>query len=435
MTYRNSKLLQSLLGKPGILHTRFGNLLLPNAVQIGKEGVNGSFFYRQYEPTSIHLTVTGRCYARCKGCINAAITTPCQQSRAEKAPIADAEPERDAKAIVNLLGEHSENDGVVCFYGGEPLLAPRAIGEVMDRIKAAAPAQTVHYMLYTNGDLLQKTVADYPGLIERLWLISVSIDGRQQQHDRIRIGTSLEKIHQGLAAVATLPPRTVLMWSTLREEQSLADCFDEFMELYARGHANQFFWHWVETEEPFADFGTYISDYEKDLKEVIERYLAFLQKGVVLPLVHINELVLYALSGQVRNSSACGVELAENYDLIDGKIHSCADLPPEMAIGTIDPNGGLFFLPHDLSGLVSYKESLGCHVCGVHAYCGGRCPVQAHAGSADRLLQYCQLMRLHVGTVLSYLEQIVAAFRQYGITAQRLYDESAVYAQFTDVTP
>ncbi|MEJ2689067.1 MAG: 4Fe-4S cluster-binding domain-containing protein [Deltaproteobacteria bacterium] len=435
MKYKNLERLQSLMSQRGIQHPLFGDLLLPSAVQIEKKGVNGAFWYREYAPTLIHLTITGRCYACCKGCINAAITTPCKQNRAEKAPIADAEPERDAKAIVNLLQEHSGDEGVVCFYGGEPLLAPQAIWAVMERISEAKPTQTVRYMLYTNGDLLQKTVAVHPDLIKRLWLISVSIDGRQQQHDRIRLGTSLEKIHRGLAAVATLPPRTVLMWSTLREEQSLADCFAEFLELYNRGQANQFFWHWVETEEPFADIERYALQYESDLKTVMEAYVHSLQKGVVLPLVHVNELVLFALSGRVRNSSACGVELSENYDLIDGKIHSCADLPPELAIGTIDREGSLSFLPHDLSGLVSYKNSLGCRSCGVHPYCGGRCPVQAHAGSAERLLQYCQLMRLHVGIVLSYLQQVVAAMELHGISAQRLYDESAVFAQFTDVTP
>ena len=434
--YQHSEQLRSLLQKPGIRHRNFGDLASRNSVQIEKKGVNGAFWYREYEPTSIHLTVTGRCYARCQGCINAAITTPCEQSRAEKAPIADAEPGRDARAIVNLLREHPDQDGVVCFYGGEPLLAPEAIREVMAIVEKAEPVQTVRYMLYTNGDLLRKTVEKYPALIERLWLISVSIDGRQGQHDSIRVGTSLEKIHRGLAAVAhAYPQKNVLMWSTLREEQTLADCFAEFMELHGRGHAGQFFWHWVETEAPFADLESYARQYERDLTTVMEAYVASLQRGKVLPLVHINELILFALAGRARNSSACGVELSENYDLIDGKIHSCADLPPELAIGTIDREGNLAFQPHDLSDLVSYKDSLGCRQCGVHAYCGGRCPVQAHAGSAERLIQYCQLMRLHVGTVLAYLEPIVAALEKHGIEAQRLYDESAVFAQFTDVTP
>jgi radical SAM protein with 4Fe4S-binding SPASM domain len=414
--------------------SRFGDLGRPDTVRINHPG--GCFSFVEYEPTSIHLTVTGRCYARCKGCINAAITTPCPAgSRAESAPVADTDPRRDSAAILNLLRQHPDREGVVCFYGGEPLLAPEAILEVMDRIEAAGPARPVRYMLYTNGDLLEKTAVRHPELIRRLWLLSVSIDGRSEQHERVRPGTSLARIRQGLAAVKSLDPGTVLMWSTLREEQSLADCFAEFMALHERHEVRQFFWHWVETAEPFADFAAYAAGYDRDLTRIMDVYVERLRQGVILPLVHINELVLFALSGTARNSSGCGVELAGNYDLIDGLLHSCADLPPELAIGRIEADGTLRFTPHDLGSLVAYKEGLGCYRCGVHSYCGGRCPVQAHAGTAQRLAQYCRLMRLHVAIVLERLAEIAAAVGRHGLSAQHFYDGSAVYAQFTDVTP
>jgi uncharacterized protein len=61
--------------------------------------------------------------------------------------------------------------------------------------------------------------------------------------------------------------------------------------------------------------------------------------------------------------------------------------------------------------------------------------VQAHAGTALRLAQYCRLMRLHVAIVLERLDAIAAAVKQHGLAAQQFYDDSAVYAQFTDVTP
>jgi len=433
--YQHTEHLAALLRQPGISHKIFGDLLRADAVRIDGRRYNGSYTYKEFEPTSIHLTVTGRCYARCKGCINAAITTPCESSRAEKAPIDDAVPERDAAAIANLLREHPENEAVICFYGGEPLLVPEIIGEVMDRIEAVHPLHSLRYMLYTNGDLLQRTVDAFPELMRRFWLVSVSIDGRKAQHDSVRLGTSLDRIHRGMHALAENSPSAVLMWSTLREEQRLFDCFEEFTYLYERGHARQFFWHWVETDAPFVHFERYVAKYEEDLERIIEAYVESLQQGIILPLVHVNELVLFALTGRRRNSSACGVELSENYDIIGGKIHSCADLPPELAIGTIDGQGNLAFLPHNLMGLVSYKDSLGCYRCGVHAYCGGRCPVQAHAGSPERLTQYCQLMRLHTGTVLRYLGKIAEAMHQHRISAQDLYDASALYAQFTDVTP
>ncbi|MBI5559538.1 MAG: 4Fe-4S cluster-binding domain-containing protein [Deltaproteobacteria bacterium] len=428
-----SKSATSLTDNNNLIHDRFGNLGRLDAVLINQNGAH--LQYAEFDPTSIHLTVTGRCYARCQGCINATITSPCHSSRAEFTPVADTNPKRDAAAIVNLLGEHPDKEGVICFYGGEPLLAPQAIMEVMAGIDAGFTARPVKYMLYTNGDLLEATGAGYPDLINRLWLVSVSIDGQRDQHERIRIGTSLDRIHKGLTSINPLCPGAVLMWSTLREEQSLADCFKEFMILYEQGVADQFFWHWVETGEPFADVAGYAARYERELSMIMDVYVDHLRQGIILPLVHVNELILFVLAGVSRNSSGCGVELAENYDLIDGKIHSCADLPPELAIGSIDEHGNIHFTPHDLLALVSYKDKLGCYHCGVHSYCGGRCPVQAHAGSPLRLTQYCQLMRLHVGIVLERLDEISALIKQHELTAQQIYDSSAIYAQFTDVTP
>jgi len=433
--YQHADKLSSLLAQPGIYHKSLGNLLDYGAVQISRKGCNGGVIYQEYQPVSIHLTVTGRCYARCKGCINAVITTPGSLNRDTKPSVADAVPERDSKAILNLLKENRLDEAVICFYGGEPLLVPELILDTMRRVDAGKRGTNVRYMVYTNGDLLKKTAKGYPQILERLWLLSVSIDGRRQQHDKVRLGTSLDLIHEGLGAVRRLSPATVLMWSTLREEQSLADCFFEFIDLLEADKARQFFWHWVETEEPFADFSEYLEKYESELQIIMNAYVDRMTEGEILPLVHVNELILFILSGKARNSSACGVELSENYDLIDGKVHSCADLPPELAIGNIDRQGNLTFLPHDLMRLVSYKDYLGCSRCGVHAYCGGRCPVQAHAGSPERLLQYCQLMRLHVGTVLAFIDPIVEAMLKNGITAQQLYDESAIFAQFTDVTP
>jgi hypothetical protein len=61
--------------------------------------------------------------------------------------------------------------------------------------------------------------------------------------------------------------------------------------------------------------------------------------------------------------------------------------------------------------------------------------VQAHIGTAERLFQYCQLMRLHCGVVLEATEEISLLMQRKSITLQNLYDESAFFTQFTDVTP
>ena len=174
---------------------------------------------------------------------------------------------------------------------------------------------------------------------------------------------------------------------------------------------------------------------ENGLSAIMDVYMQWFGRRRILPITHVNELIVYLLAGKKRNASACGVEQAMNYDLIDGKIHSCADLPAELAIGRIEEDGTPVVNPDNLAFLVDYKKDLGCYDCGVHNYCGGRCPVQAFTSGYLRMVQYCQLMRLHVGIVKTYRDDIVAYLKKNDMDLQDIYDQSAFFAQFTDVTP
>ena len=419
----------------GLIHSRYGDLRKHTAVEMHSAPLDENSPVRMDTMPYIHLSITGSCYARCKGCVNATLTASYDGDRRDIVPIKDTDPKRDAACIAHLIREMGPGPVLVCLYGGEPLLKTDTIAQVHARLSESDLPNQIRYMLYTNGDLLSDAVAKIPEIMADIWLYTVSIDGREAQHNAIRCGTNLTRIHAGLTALYPLRKGIVLMWSTLREEQSLADCYAEFLLLYEQKLVDQFYYHWVETKEPFVDLHRYADQYVTDLKRILDDYVRSLQKGKILPIVHINELLVYLLTGHERGGSACGVELAGNYDLIDGKIHSCADLPPELAIGTIDAAGRPQLNHHDLSFLVRYKDELQCYRCGVHAYCGGRCPVQAHAGGRERMLQYCQLMRLHVGTVKDYLHKIITAMVKNGLSAQDLYDASGFFAQFTDVTP
>jgi len=422
--------------KPQIIfHDSLGDLSAHKAfVMRGRDKVK--FTYTETFPLYIHLSVTGRCQARCQGCINTAFSTSASDSNyRSNAPFKDTDAERDARCIVNLIKENANDTATICLYGGEPLLAADKMQTLIKNIDKAGLPKNVRYMLYTNGELLEKTTLSHPEMMRSIWLYSVSIDGTRLQHERIRRGTNLARIHSGLAALKKIRQGQVLMWSTLREDQSLDDCFKEFTYLHDRGLVDQFFWHWVESGEPFVALSHYAAGYEKDLRHIMNSYVEKLKEGTLLPITHINELILYLLAGKKRKSTACGVELAHNFDILDGKIHSCADLPVQYAIGTISADGTPNIREHDLSWLTNYKNDLGCKKCGVHAYCGGRCPVQAVTGSVERLRQYCQLMRLHVSTVNDYMDEIIPALEYHAITPQYIYDNSAFYVQFTDGTP
>ncbi len=417
-----------------IPHSAFHYLSHPDGVLIPHDAPTWEEPYVETRPLLIHLTVTGRCYARCVGCVNASVTLGLDVDRNQLLTATETVPARDARAVINLASRPPDKHVVLCFYGGEPLLAADKIARIMTIIDRSQVSRRVNYMLITNGELLSKTMARHPRLVERLWLTGVSIDGQADQHNRVRRGTDLGVIHENLEALKSIRRGDVLLWSTLREGQSLLDCFLEFQAARANGWVEHFFWHWAEGHEPIGDLPSYLATYAADLRQVMAAYLEHLSRGEILSIIHLNELILYLITGKSRDASACGVELAANYDISGGQIHACADLPPDMALGAIAPDGSFELDRPDLSHLVAYKDSLGCYSCGIHAYCGGRCPVQA-AAAPEILEQYCALMRLHVHVVQDYLPDIAGLLKKHDISLQTLYNKSAYLTQFTDVTP
>ncbi len=424
--------LATLRAATGIVHPRLGDLARADAVRMPR-GPFISGLHTEADDVIVHLTVTGRCNARCEGCINTALEAGC---RARQKVVAEFEcdPDRDAATIVRVAQACGDRPVTVALYGGEPLLELDRVARLVRALDSSAIGSRVSYMVYTNGQLLRETLASHPALWQRVTLLSVSIDGDAAQHRRFRPGTDLATIEAGLLELRRRGfSGDVLFWSTLREAQSLLSCFEQFMQYRARSLAGHFFWHWAESPEPYADFAQYIRRYGDDLETIVDTYVRCLRRGEMLSIVHLNELVLYLLSRRVRGHSACAVELNENYDIVGGRLTACADLP--LSLGLLPPDSTEKGAAPSLGFLVSYRGSLGCLDCGVYPYCGGRCPVQVLSGSPERTVQICQLMRLHVGLVQQRLDDITHAMTQSGITVARLYGASARLARYTDVVP
>ncbi len=71
------------------------------------------------------------------------------------------------------------------FYGGEPLLNFGLIKECVEYIKNKYNGYEVHYGMTTNGSLLDKEKATW--LIKHNVSISLSLDGPEEEHNRLRI--------------------------------------------------------------------------------------------------------------------------------------------------------------------------------------------------------------------------------------------------------
>jgi uncharacterized protein len=420
---------------PGVNYPGIGDLSRFDAVQIKSGKPASKETYKADDSIMIHLTITGRCYARCKGCVNSAVTLGSDDPRNTIVTSQETEPERDTTIIKELANRHSDQKITVCLYGGEPFLAVDKMREVWRILREADDGEKFRFMVYTNGELLIDAIKRYPEFMGDMWLYSISIDGDEEQHNRVRVGTQLSKIKRNLKELSAFYKGNILHWSTLREEQSLFNCFEEFLRLYKGGLVNHFFWHWAEAREPFENFEAFVRKYGRELEQVMDIYTEKIFDGQLLPIAHVNELILFIITAQERGHTACGVELAKNYDIVSGEVYSCADLPSCHSIGELDEAGMLSLKESDLDSLIGYKKWLDCYQCGVHPYCGGRCPVQVLAGSRERTYQYCQLMRLHTGIIQERISDIQEGLRRNGITLQGVYDRSAFLTQYTDVVP
>ena len=405
-----------------------------DAVNITKNSCYQNPIFYEDPGIIIHLTITGRCYARCVGCINSVITLGDDRERNTLITAQESQPHRDVEIIIQLASRYPDNTVTLCFYGGEPFLCPEKMVEIWKNIKKIE-GKRFRFLVYTNGEMLSDNCRLYSEFMQNMWIYAISIDGREEQHDRFRLGTSLAKIIKNLKDLNNSYKGHVLYWSTLRERQSLWDCFEGFYELYQQKLVNHLFWHWAESKVPLEDLSLYMNNYATDLRDIMNTYINELEQGRLLPIAHINELVLYLITGKDRGHTACGVEVAKNYDIVSGKVFSCADLPSELSLGELDCKGNLKLEERNLTALIEYKTDLGCYQCGVHSYCGGRCPVQVIAGSKERTLQYCILMRLHVGIVQEYIDEICKLLIKHRISLQDIYDQSAFLAKYTDVVP
>ncbi len=416
----------------GAVHPRFGDLAQSDAVVMSALS-RPSGLSLPLDDVIVHLTVTGRCNARCQGCINTSLEEG-RHARSQVVAEFECDPQRDSATIVRLAQRCGDRPVTVALYGGEPLLEVDRILRLMEALKTSPIGARVRYMLYTNGQLLSEVVRSRPELFASVALLSVSVDGEAAQHRSFRPGTDLETIEAGLSSLRGGFKGEVLCWSTLREEQSLLSCFRQFLDYHDRALLGHFFWHWAESPDPYRHFPEYLQRYGQELEEVVQCYIERLRQGRLLSIVHLNELIVYLMTGAARGHSACAVELAENYDIVGGQVTACADLPLSLGVvpGEAIGGGGEESV---LGRLVVYRAALGCDQCGVYPYCGGRCPVQVLTGSPERTLQICQLMRLHVGTVLERMSDIADALGSAGIDAATLYRASARLSRFTDVVP
>ncbi len=95
--------------------------------------------------------------------------------------------DRFSSRLAEYVTEHSIEEVVVIFHGGEPLLAgPTAIAKIAEKVRSALPPTTaLSFSLQTNGVLLTDAALD---VLETARIgVSLSLDGPRDANDRHRL--------------------------------------------------------------------------------------------------------------------------------------------------------------------------------------------------------------------------------------------------------
>jgi len=355
-----------------------------------------------------HLILTDTCNLCCSYCrgkaFEATESDECVLEIDEDLPVDfEVEPE----LLYRFLKR--DPDAVLTFYGGEPLLRPDLIREIV----AHAPAKA--FQLHTNGQLLHQLD---PELVNRLTTILVSIDGPEELNDKNRGKGTFRTIMRNLNRIVDEGySGEIIARMTVTEDTDLYsavrylaenDAFP-FRSVHWQLDAN--FWHDYHTRkvEPWL-----IGQYNPGIRRLVDEWVDRMRKtGTVskwYPFLDTMQDMLLGRASLLR----CGCGHANYSILTDGHIVPCPCMVgmKEYYLGhirTADPLN-LRFVPVGGS----------CSDCTILDFCGGRCLYSAitHPWPEEGREMVCRTVRNLHDVICAALPEVRDLIRQGRICIQ-----------------
>jgi uncharacterized protein len=293
------------------------------------------------------IILTKECNLFCSYCGGGSVTPP----KEIRYPI------DDLKAFISR-----DDDPVLEFYGGEPLLR---IG-TMERIMDAVPAR---FVLQTNGIFLDRIEPSY---LSRFHSILVSVDGTREVTDRERGARVYERVVRNASLVRERGFEGDLVARMTVEEDT--DVRENVTHLLGTGLFDHVHWQlsfsmfWKGGGGTEEELAVWIRRYNSDVSGLVEEWVSEMSNsGRVLGLVPFVGLMRSLLAGE-KSGLRCGS--GEDFFAVmpDGRISACpvaVDYDFSM-VGSLTAS-----TPLSLGGVAVLGEP--CLSCDIRDVCGGRC--------------------------------------------------------------
>jgi putative peptide-modifying radical SAM enzyme len=309
-----------------------------------------------------HVILTTECNLQCKYCFGESL----EDFDADFSGLdVDYSLPKKANYDLGLLADfcRRDNDCVLTFYGGEPLLCISEIKQIMDTVKPK------HFMIQTNGLLLDKLEPEY---VNRFHTILVSIDGDEALTDYYRGKGTFRKVIDNLKLIMKngfrgelIARMTVMEQTDIYKQVTWLLDNSEFSFSSVHWQLNAGFW---ENDYARRDFKHWSENcYVPGIKRLAQFWVDHMEtKGAVLklyPFLGIVNSLLHKEPSLLR----CGGGWINYAIQTDGFIIPC---PTRWGIKN-------YYLDHiskaDPLKLKKVFVNKPCTECSILKVCGGRC--------------------------------------------------------------
>lgn len=310
------------------------------------------------------------------------------------------------KQLKDLITQDSEP--IIAFYGGEPLLNPNLIRQVMDEIPAK------HYVIQTNGLLARELEPEY---WKRMSTALLSIDGGREITDSYRGKGVYDRVIDSAKYLHEIGFKGDLVARMTTTESS--DIYRDVTHLLSLSLFDHIHWQLnVVWSEPWRDFEGWVAkSYNLGITRLIDLWMNNLRGGNILgiaPFLGIMKAILF----NEKLSPPCGAGQDAFAITTDGRIVACpiAVDAKEMALehlGTCKLN--------TLRNSVAIKEP--CTSCEIFRYCGGRClyAYKERYWGDEGFNKICRVTKHLVNSLLGIREEIEHQIEYENISRRELY--------------
>jgi putative peptide-modifying radical SAM enzyme len=310
-----------------------------------------------------HVILTTECNSQCRYCFGEALDDMDEDFSDLEVDYSLPRKITYDVALLDKLCER-DNDCVLTFYGGEPLVCVDEIKRIMDNVRAKL------FMIQTNGLLLDRLELEY---VNRFHTILVSIDGDQALTDYYRGNGTFRKVIDNLKLIKRngshgelIARMTVMEQTDIHRQVKWLLNNDQFSFSSVHWQLNAGFW-----KNDFArrDFKRWSEEnYNLGIRRLAKFWVDYMEeKGAVLRLYPFLGIAQSLLSGEKKSLLRCGGGWINYAIQTDGYIIPCPTMwgMKDYYLGHISNAD-----PLKLSKVFFNKP---CTECDILNLCGGRC--------------------------------------------------------------